>query len=302
MVSNTRRYDEIAAQIVDLRTLPHSEAQTVRGAWVKLDPALLYPKEAWIALKLHEQRWLMSLAAGMTSRNAVLCGRSAARLHHMWVIGPEDEPLELALPTRGTSAGRVSRGYVYRRSGMRPDEITEASGCKVTTPFRTFADIARYHGFVEGLIAADYLMQSGYTESQMKTQLFALGRVKGIATVRRCVEHAVGDSQSAYESFARALLIDAAVGTIQTQAPIRGYFADLLIDGWLVIEIDGAVKYSGPDAERVRQREFERQKVIGNLGYVFLRFTPEQIRRDPQGCVDQVRAALAARGRLIPGA
>lgn len=297
-VATQRRRAEIAARIVNLRTLPHAEGRRLAATHVVLEPTLLYPVESWNALQHHERRWLMAYAAAMASRGAVACGRSAARLWGMWVVGPDREPVELALPSRGKSAGRVARGRVYRRSGMRPDEIDRVDGQLATSPFRTFADIARYHGFAEGLIAADFLMRHGFTRGQLEAEARCLGRVKGIATVRRCIACAVANSESPYESLARALLIDANLGPLTTQAPIAGYFADILIDGWLIIEIDGAVKYSGPDAERVRQREFQRQKDIGNLGFVFLRFTPEQLRRDPEGFVAAVRETLASHGRL----
>lgn len=296
-----RRQAELASLMVNMRALTH--AGPLPGEYISLDPMIRFPAGVWNELAFHEQQWLRVEAAARTSRGAALAGRSAARRMGMWVVSPDAEPIELCLRSRGKPPSRASRpGYVYRRSVLRADEFRELDGTLMTTPFRTFVDIARYHGFAEGLIAADYLLYRGYTIDDLRERTERLGRLKGINTVRRCLEHAVDNSQSPYESYFRALLIDASLGTIQTQAPIAGYFADLLIDGWLVVEIDGAVKYAGPDAERVRQREFERQKVIGNLGYVFLRFTPEQIRRDPQGCVDQVRAALAARGRLIPGA
>ncbi|QYH19218.1 DUF559 domain-containing protein [Corynebacterium aquatimens] len=86
-----------------------------------------------------------------------------------------------------------------------------------------------------------------------------------------------------------------------TQFQIQGYFADILIDDWLIIEIDGDVKYDGPDAEEVRQREFNRQKRITNMGYVILRFSPDFIRNNPDRFIAEVREALAARGKVVAG-
>lgn len=113
-----------------------------------------------------------------------------------------------------------------------------------------------------------------------------MGRFKGVATVRRCIEHSVATSDSPYETLARGLLIDAHITHLETQVSI---------DGWLIVEIDGEVKYAGSDAERTRQREFRRQKAIANRGYVFLRYSPADLLRDPAGFVAEVKDALAHR-------
>lgn len=288
--------------MINIRKLTHLEAGSLTGNYHELDPMLLYPREAWDALAYHEKRWLQCRAAAMTSRGAVLIGRSAARALGIWVVGPADEVVELALPSGGTSPRRVARGGItYRRMRLRDDEITHYRGYPVTTPFRTFADIARHHGFVEGLIAADYLRHRGIDPIALEREVQRLGPINRIGTVRRCLYHAVPDSESPYESFARALLIEAGIGPITTQFLVDGYRADLLVENWLIIEIDGGIKYSGPDAEEVRQREFERQKRIANRGYQFLRFSPDFIRRNPDRFIAEVRAALDARGRIVAG-
>ncbi|MEH0147153.1 DUF559 domain-containing protein [Corynebacterium sp. Q4381] len=296
----TQRQQEIRNHIVDLRRLSHAQATELSGGYTRLDPSIVYPTDMLKTLAYHERRWLEVEAAAMTSRGAVLVSRSAARKLGMWVIALDSELVELALRSRAKCPSRGSRrNIVYRRSQLLDSEIEEIDGHPTTTPFRTFADIARYHSFAEGLIAADYLRRNGYTLEQLRGETIRLGRLKGIATVRECVAHSVDNSDSAYESFARALLIQAGIGPITTQYEINGYFADILIGNWLIIEIDGNVKYEGPDAEAVRQREFNRQKRIGNMGYVFLRFSPDFIRNHPDEFIAQVRQAIAARAAML---
>lgn len=300
MGMTTQRQQEIRSQIIDLRRLTHAQADTLRGNYTRLVPSIVYPNSAWKSLAYHERRWLEVEAAAMTSRGAVLVSRSAARKLGMWVIATTEEPVELALRSRAKAPSRgARRNIVYRRSQLLDSEIEEIDGHPTTTPFRTFADIARYHSFAEGLVAADYLRRNGYTLYGLRGSVIRLGRLKGIATVRECVEHSVDNSDSPYESFARALLIQAGIGPIATQYEVDGYFADILIDNWLIIEIDGDIKYEGPDAEEVRQREFNRQKHIGNLGYVFLRFSPDFIRENPEEFIAQIREAIAAREAML---
>lgn len=296
----TQRKQEIRSHIVDLRRLTHAQADALRGNYSRIEPSIAYPTSIWATLAYHERRWLEVEAAAMASRGAVVVSRSAARKLGMWVVATTEEPVELALRSRGKSPSRGKRANnVYRRSQLLDNEIEVIDGHPTTTPFRTFADIARYHSFAEGLVAADYLRRNGYSLKQLRGGVIRLGRLKGIATVRDCVNHSVANSDSAYESLARALLIQAGIGPLATQYEIDGYFADILIDNWLIIEIDGDVKYKGPDAEAVRQREFNRQKHIANKGYVFLRFSPNFIRDHPDEFIAQVRAAIAARQAML---
>ena len=163
----------------------------------------------------------------------------------------------------------------------------------LSTPIRTFIDIARYHGFLEGLIAADYLLRRGIERDAIEKEIRKMGRAKGIGVARRCLEHAIPNSDSAYESLARGLLIEAGIGPVVAQAQIERYFADLLVQGWLIIEIDGEIKYERDDAGEVWKKEFSRQKRIGNKGYVILRFESKLLREQPHVFIAEVRAALA---------
>ncbi|WIM70426.1 hypothetical protein [Corynebacterium suedekumii] len=73
------------------------------------------------------------------------------------------------------------------------------------------------------------------------------------------------------------------------------YRVDLLINGWLVVEVDGEMKYRGafgvtPD-EAIR-RERRREKEIQNLGYVVLRISAADL-RDPAGFLTLIADTLA---------
>lgn len=270
--------------------------QAVRGSVVTLGDQLVFPQAKFDQLKPHERRLLEALAAGWSSRAGILVGRSAARVCGMWVVALGEEALEVSLPSRSASPSRLAMStFQFRYSPISAQHISEVHGIRVSVLIRTFADIARYHGFLEGLIAIDWLRFRGIEVPTILERLRPMGRFKGVATVRRCIEHSVATSDSPYETLARGLLIDAHITHLETQVSIDGYRVDLLIDGWLIVEIDGEVKYAGSDAERTRQREFRRQKAIANRGYVFLRYSPADLLRDPAGFVAEVKDALAHR-------
>lgn len=150
--------------------------------------------------------------------------------------------------------------------------------------------MARLHGFEEGLVAADYV-RAQVGRRRMQDTLGALGRVKGVATARAVVAATVVDSESPWESYARALLLRAGIN-VRTQCRVGKYRADLAIDGWLLIEIDGDVKYQDRPVEAIRA-EHRRQKELLNMGYVVLRFSPEELRARPEEFVATVRRMLA---------
>lgn len=291
------RKGELRRGIVDKRKLSHKELGQLRGPYRVLDTSIIFAETRWNELKYHERQWLRAEAAARMSREAVLVGRSAARMHGMWIISTTEEPVELCLLSRGSPPTRRSKeGIVFRRMVLREEEVSLRDGHRVTNGFRTFADIARHHGFIEGLVAADYLRRRGFARALLEQEVKQLGRLKGIAVVRECIRHCVDDADSPYESFARALLIRAGIGPVLTQYEVAGrYFADLCIGGWLLIEIDGDVKYQGPNAERARQEEFKRQKRIANRGYVFLRYSPDFLRRYPEEFLREVRETIAGR-------
>jgi len=289
------RKGELREGIVDRRVAD----EDFQGDVEELAALIHYPRELWEELEYHEQQWLRVEAAAMVSTTAILTGRSAARKLGIWVIASTEEKVEVSLPSRGVSRSRMASGnYEFRHSHIQPRDVVMYEGHPVTSPVRTFIDIARYHGFLEGLIAADYLLRRGIERSEILRGIQRMGRAKGIKTARRCLEHAIPDSDSPYESLARALIIEAGIGPVQAQYKIGGYCVDLLIDTWLVIEIDGEKKYSGPDAEKVRQDEFNRQKLIGNRGYVFLRYAPWFVRKYPGRFLAEVRQTLAASGLI----
>jgi len=291
------RKDALRGLVVDTRRLTHGSFPD--GDFVELDPVIWFPADEWAGLAYHEKQWLRVEAAAMTSASAVLVGRSAARKLGMWVISAGEERVEVALPSRGSSKERRESGrYKFHHSSLRVDEQLVYEGHRVTNPIRTFIDIARHHGFVEGLIAADYLLRRGKNRSDIERAIRRMGRAKGIAVARRCLAHAIDNSDSPYESLARALLIEAGIGPVVAQAQIERYFADLLVKGWLIIEIDGEIKYEGEDVDDVLRAERHRQKRIGNKGYVFLRFSPSFLRKHPEKFIAEVRAALAGTGLI----
>ena len=107
------RKDELRAELVDARKCSHESFPD--GEVVELEPTVWFPAATWRELRYHERQWLRVEAAAMVSNAAVLVGRSAARKLGMWVISRGEEPVEVALPSRGVSQSRAQSGrYAFR--------------------------------------------------------------------------------------------------------------------------------------------------------------------------------------------
>ena len=230
---------------------------------------------------------------------AVLSGRSAARILGIWVIATTPEPVEL-VAQRGKAPSRKQwpPGVVYRdRSpGHTPPQTFDR--LRTTDALTTVFEIALRHGFAEGLVAMDWLLREGMPRYRIEEAAARLGRVRNIATLRQVIAHAVDNSLSPYESYARALLLQAGISGWQVNAritiPPHLYVADLL-RGRLIVEIDGAQKYDGatfaPTDMAIRE-EREREKHLQNAGYVVVRVSPEQLLDDAHGFLTTVTRML----------
>ena len=158
----------------------------------------------------------------------------------------------------------------------------------------TVFEIGLRHGFAEGLVAMDWLLREGMPRHQVEEHAARLGRIRGIETLRRVIAHAVDNSLSPYESYARALLLQAGIGGWQVNAriavPPNLYVADLL-RGRVIVEIDGAQKYDGatfsPTESTIRE-EREREKRLQNAGYIVVRVSPEQLRENASAFLSTV--------------
>ncbi|WP_165164237.1 hypothetical protein [Corynebacterium qintianiae] len=289
-------------QLIDARRVGAADAQMraalAGSSFVQLSAYHYYPAPAFAALRWYEQRRLRALAAGKCAHRAVLAGRSAARLLGMWTMNFGDfEPVELILPSGNVPGrSRTPTGVRYRRSVLHPDEVVRLHGVRCTSLIRTCFDIAARHGFREGLVAADWLLShGGVTRAELEGEFAVTGRFKGKGTVRKVLKYATGLSESAFESWFRALLIELG-WPFEFQPSVAWYRPDFLIHGFVAVEIDGNSKYEGMTEEQLL-REKRRQDTLTNMGLVFARFAPMEIIRDEERVLRTIQLLVENRGR-----
>ncbi|MBM7780504.1 endonuclease domain-containing protein [Arthrobacter tumbae] len=101
-----------------------------------------------------------------------------------------------------------------------------------------------------------------------------------------------GCAESPIEVVARLLFVGAGFH-VETQARIEGVGrVDFLLDGFLVVEIDGAAFHSDRKALR---RDHRRNNSTLLNGYLILRYGYEDVMFEQQAMLDEIRLALRQR-------
>lgn len=301
------RKKELLSGLVDTHSVNYGDRELLeqlrRAALIPLSRRRAARKETLTKLTYRERKWLRAAAVGLDTQTAVLTGRSAARLLNMWVVATASEHVELTLPS-GFSPPKAewAEGTTFYRGKLERNEIfhyPELPGIEFTGPVRTAFDIAIRHGFAEGLVAFDWLLASSTaTRAELKQAVALMRGRKGVAVLREVLRYAVHNSQSPFESYARALLIQAGLTEVATQVPVGPYSGDLGI-GMLIIEVDGEEKYDGvtyaPLGITLR-KERKREVYLQNRGYIVRRVDPMELLRNPDGFIAMVRQALSLLG------
>ncbi|GAB3544209.1 hypothetical protein GCM10027404_00520 [Arthrobacter tumbae] len=109
---------------------------------------------------------------------------------------------------------------------------------------------------------------------------------------RTALQQVTGCAESPIEVVARLLFVGAGFH-VETQARIEGVGrVDFLLDGFLVVEIDGAAFHSDRKALR---RDHRRNNSTLLNGYLILRYGYEDVMFEQQAMLDEIRLALRQR-------
>ncbi|GAB2513115.1 hypothetical protein [Corynebacterium atrinae] len=256
---------------------PKFTRELAQGRFIALCPEIAVPAEAFESFTWWDREAIRAFAVGLGARRAVVVGKSAARLHGLPVLG-RNAPVELCLPgaSRAPRQAQWPRGVVYRYTQLWDEHIVEEAGVRVTRLIRTAADLARFEGVADGILAFDAILRMDQITKPVAMQhLDGLGRMKFRSRAIRALELADGRAESPAESWARAqiLLVDLPeVTSIEVQPKLLGgrYRGDLLVNGYLVVETDGEQKYDGAttgvEPREQMRKDRERDRALTNAG------------------------------------
>jgi very-short-patch-repair endonuclease len=220
--------------------------------------------------------------------------RSAARL---WGLPrPDDEPVDLILPTRTTRA-LVAGALVHRPRDLLDLNPSRKDGIRTTNILRTLCDLGAVDPTaVPG--AVGHVVTTGMASPAALVAAIKRHGRKGRAGVP-ALRDALGDwvldgkpVDSVLEPAMRRLLQHHRLPAAEFHPWIGGYEVDFrVIDSPLVLECDG---WSTHGRDR---RQFERDRArdadLAALGFVVLRFTYRSIVKRPAREADRIRRNVA---------
>lgn len=268
------------------------------GRLIKLAPEVAVDAKEYRAAPPWTRAYFRAKAFGLSADQAALCSRSAARLLGIQVWGTDDTvELTYVGKDQGRSKSDLPPRVIYRRSLVLPDEVLTKDGVRMTGTVRTLIDLTRYHGLKEGVVAIDSALTRfpQLTKDLMRAALAALPKIKHRSRVKRAIELASAKSESPLESFARVDLHEwnhPLIHSIEAQVQFRlsdGHIVrvDLVINHWLIIELDGQVKYDGKTygrpADEVLRAERLREKELQAQGRIVLRFQKSDLVHETPG-------------------
>jgi len=232
---------------------------------------LVAPRRGVVALPDLPMEQMTALRLG-----GVLSCASAAVVLGLDLI---DEPARphVTVP-RGTRVPMQAAAVVHRRDVPSLELTTSLS--------RTAADCARCLPAVHGLVVVESALRSGLSAGEIEQHLWGRGCGDALALVRRADARA----GSSGETVARVTL-QAEGLQVEPQVFIAGVgWVDLLVEGRVVVEIDGFA-YHSDRSQFAKDRRRDAQ--LTAMGYVVVRFTWLDAVRRPDYLVSTVRQLVA---------
>jgi len=165
--------------------------------------------------------------------------------------------------TRDDLRGSRTRfGIEHHGALVDPARVGVVDGLPALDVPRTVVDLAREHGYVAGLVAADGALRAGFPRDVLADAATAMTGWPFSLTVRAAVEDADDGAESVGETLMRELVLGCGLGaTFETQFPVltrRGVrWCDLRV-GRQLFEFDGRIKYLAVEDGGVDDRELEQ--------------------------------------------
>lgn len=212
---------------------------------------------------------------------------SGARSHGLSV--PVDRHLHVAVDDHATRLRSSRNGYRNVSAGQDPDVVWHWSGDlgdRGTERYRM--SLIRCLDQVVRCVETEWAV--GVIDSavhQRRIDERGMDELRRTPAGRRVLDLVDGRAESILESILRQRLEAASIHAIP-QVALPPYRVDFLIDGWLIVEADGA--YHGSEVQFASDRS--RDSFFARSGKRVLRFTFRQIVDDWPGTLETIRAVL----------
>jgi very-short-patch-repair endonuclease len=204
---------------------------------------------------------------------------------------PGDPRVHLTVPTGSAVRARADRAI--HRSPLTAAEVMERLGFSLTTPARTWRDLAAVLAPAALLAVTDQLLAHWCGRDDLGAELRLRPSGRGSARARAVLPVADRRAESPMESVLRWLLHVAGVQKPELQYLIRTASGEFRADfAWpqlkVLVEFDGAVHREGG----VFVQDLRRQNALVAAGWTVLRFSGADVLGRPEDVVLQISRAL----------
>lgn len=229
---------------------------------------------------------------------------------YLWGFPDIPRPKTLQLLSVSGDRRRRTQGMSGFRGLVLPEETTMVDGVPVTTPARTWLDLARASGVMRLILWADWLFNPVWggdwdreplsTPEELRALLERHRGKPGIRKARLAAERARVGSDSPKETQLRLALVDAGLPEPAVNQwiydPVTGerlHRGDLTYDE---VRID--LEYEGEhhSEEGQVQRDIARSERLQRADWLELRFSSRHARNDWLPAIHKTREALLSRG------
>ncbi len=268
------------------------------GRWIRLRPgyylrteAAPMPKDPFEQQRLeHVHR---ATAAGLHFPSAAISHESAALVHGMSLLDPPPDRVQLTVPPGAWTGNRV--GVRLRAGRVDPSELMSGVPA-VTSPARTWADLARDGGLTRALVAGDAALRRRlFGRDDLEVVAKRLGHARGSRTIALAIPLLDPRRESPLESRSFGCFIEwkLPLPELQVVITIDGEFIARVDFLWrqarVVGEADGALKYRG-GGDLVAEKR--REELMTDDGYRVVRWMTEDLIRRPNVVRDRLERAL----------
>ena len=220
------------------------------GTLVRLRRGRYVLGSVWGQLDARDRHLVRARAVCSEVSEPVLCGRSAAAVWRIPLIGTLSNDVTLVAPYRG--GGKSEPGVRRTSVAASAVPVVRVGDLSVTSRERTVVDIAATEGFLAGVVAADWALRAGVTRSELERALAARRSRYGAATARAVIAFADGAAETPGESAGRASMFLLGFEVPQLQASVVDEEGEMRMDyHWPSVnvggEFDGLQKYTRAD-------------------------------------------------------
>ncbi|MFI7060947.1 hypothetical protein ACIBL3_08195 [Kribbella sp. NPDC050124] len=196
---------------------------------------------------------------------------------------------------------------LLRKAGLTEADLELRHGLWITSDARTTVDLARELPLREAVVTVDHALSRSVSRADLEAVLDRQYRWPGVRRARVAVAFGNPRSESALESYARAVFAEAGLPApvLQVQFWDGHRWLPERVDLWwpevrTIGEADGLQKFEAATPEerrRLLRRSFERDQRLADRGVELVHFGWEDAVRRPGQLAARLRAAFARGSR-----